>query len=75
MNLPVRPPSPQPKALTVQEQKNRIIGHVRAGTADIQNDNSGQLVIYTGLFRWADGSVREEEDPTVREEDDPRNPF
>jgi hypothetical protein len=41
---------------------------VRSGQADIQNDNSGQLVIYTGLFRWADGTVREEEDPTARDD-------
>lgn len=70
MNLPVRPPKPQPRVLSTQEQRNKIIGHVRSGQADIQYDNDGQLVIYTGLYRWADGTVREEEDPKAAAEDD-----
>lgn len=26
-------------------------------------DNDGQIVVYTGLFRWEDGTIREEPEP------------
>jgi len=75
MNMPMRPPKPQPRALTTQEQRNKIIGMVRSGQATIEEDGSesNQLVIYTGLFRWtSDNSVREEQEPAelARKEDD-----
>lgn len=30
---------------------------------DIQDDGSGQQVVYTGVFLWADGSYRDEPEP------------
>jgi hypothetical protein len=64
MNLPKKPEAHHdtPRALTTQEQRNLIIGMVRSGQAELQTDNSGQLVVLTGLFKWRDGSIRTEEE-------------
>lgn len=36
---------------------------------DVQTDNHGQLIVYTGQFMWADGSVQSTPDPAFS--DDP----
>lgn len=46
-----------------QEWRNHIIGHVRAGSADIQKDDSGQIIIHTNLYMWDDESVHDEPQP------------
>ena len=30
-------------------------------------DNDGQIVIYTGVFRWGDGSLHDEADPSIED--------
>jgi len=35
----------------------------------LEHDNHGQLVIYTGIFRWHDGTFHDSVDPEL--EDDP----
>ena len=50
----------QPRPLSTQEYRNRIIGMVRSGNADIQYDADGQLIIHTDLYRWADGTIHTE---------------
>jgi hypothetical protein len=37
--------------------------------SSLEYDNHGQMIIYTGLFRWLDGSIRDVEDPEY--DDDP----
>lgn len=32
---------------------------------ECMEDNQGQLVFYTGVFAWADGTFRDEEDPSL----------
>jgi hypothetical protein len=31
---------------------------------DAVHDNSGQLMLYTGIFEWVDGSFHDEEEPS-----------
>lgn len=35
---------------------------------DVQTDNCGQMVIYTGYFKWHDGTIRDEEDPDMQDD-------
>lgn len=58
------------RAMTTQEQRAFMIKLIHSGEADVQTDNDGQLVVYTGLFRWQDQSVHNEEDPARATADD-----
>jgi hypothetical protein len=35
-----------------------------------ETDNGGQIVIYTGLYRWSDNTIRTEMEPGCGEESD-----
>lgn len=40
-----------------------IIDKLQSDKADIQKDNNGQFIIYTGFFEHEDGSIHDEADP------------
>ncbi len=54
-------------SFTEQEAIDNIIEDVRAnGTVGQETDNHGQIIIYTGIFQWNDGSLRDEPDPDLQ---------
>ena len=51
--------------ITRREYIQRVVNDLQAGTADEQTDGtgpgeSGQLVIYTNVFQWVDGTYHTE---------------
>ena len=57
------------RTLTWDEFCHSVASDMNDGIADVQTDNSGQLIVYTNLFEWSDGSIRSEPDPSW--DDDP----
>ena len=56
----------EPKPLTARESflANERINDIH-GNREV--DNAGQIIVYTGLFQWMDGTVRRSPDPDWKE--------
>lgn len=52
------------KTYTAEEVTKRAI----ASGSDWCYDNRGQVVLYTDIFLWSDGSYRDEPDPSYNDE-------
>lgn len=54
----------------VEYDYTELMGAIAYGTRkgyDIETDNKGQVIIYTGLFKWNDGKFRDRPDPDFEE--------
>lgn len=56
------------KTFTQEEQDKAVMidDEIIPG-AEMCEDNQGQLVLYTGMFQWGDGTVRSQPDPNYEE--------
>jgi hypothetical protein len=53
--------------MTREQAIQGIITDLLNGSADIQTDNQGQLIVYSNLFVQADESVEEYPDPECQD--------
>lgn len=49
--------------ISQKEYEQRIRDALDNGELDEETDNEGQIVIYTGVFEWSDGTLHDEVDP------------
>lgn len=56
------------KVYDKQSAKNHVIGMIRQShIEDEETDSDGQILIYTGIYKWEDGSLHAEEEPKKTE--------
>lgn len=49
------------------EFDRQVIESIVDGSADMQTDNEGQILIYTGMYRQKDGTISDSPDPSYDE--------
>jgi hypothetical protein len=54
--------------LIVQTYTDEQVNKMLSCLGTLEHDNQGQLVIYTGVFKWTDGSYHDEPDPNQEDE-------
>lgn len=51
------------RTLTHKEALDLIVKQLSNSNVDwFDTDNEGQLIVYTGIYRWADGTYHEEQE-------------
>ena len=52
------------KTFTAEEARDIIDQLSHDSLCEYNTDNEGQLIIYTNVYRWNDGTFRDEPDPS-----------
>ena len=58
------------KTFTAEEVEKFTSPELTADGAALEEDEHGQQIIYTGVFRWLDGTFRDKKDPSFDDGDD-----
>jgi hypothetical protein len=56
------------RTLTEDEFRKEITQAIYNGNADMQTDNSGQYIVYSGWWAWGDGTFRDIPDPSYQDD-------
>jgi len=56
------------KRFLITEVINNLVARLRDCIKEPELDNRGQIIIYTNVFVWNDGSYRDTPDPNFKDE-------